>query len=209
MLTAQMLLSGYARGIFPMAASAEDDDLHWFEPDPRGILPLGQLHASRSLRRDLRLGGWSARHAPDFDAVVRRCADRDTTWINQPLRLLYRELHQSGHAHALEVFKHDRLAGGIFGVVLGGAYFGESMFSTQTSGSRMALLWMDSHLRRSGFQLFDTQYLTQHLASMGGVEIPRQIYRRRLAQALSVKPDIHAAALPDAQALSQEITQTS
>ncbi len=101
MLTAQMLLSGYARGIFPMAASAEDDDLHWFEPDPRGILPLGQLHASRSLRRDLRLGGWSARHAPDFDAVVRRCADRDTTWINQPLRLLYRELHQSGHAPAL------------------------------------------------------------------------------------------------------------
>lgn len=209
MLTAQMLLAGYARGIFPMAASAQDTDLHWFEPDPRGILPLGRLHVSRSLRRDLKAGDWSARHASDFDAIVGHCADRETTWINAPLRQLYLELHQAGRAHALEILKDGKLAGGIFGVVLGGAYFGESMFSTQTSGSRMALLWMDLHLRRSGFQLFDTQYLTAHLASMGGTEIPRQIYRRRLAQALSVAPDIYSAKLPDAQLLLQEITQTS
>lgn len=209
MLTAQMLLAGYARGIFPMAASARDDQLHWFEPDPRGVLPLGGLHAARSLLRDLRRNAWSARHAPDFSAVIDLCADRESTWINAPLRSLYIELHQMGHAHALEVLKDGQVAGGIFGVVLGGAYFGESMFSTRTSGSRMALLWMDSHLRRSGFTLFDTQYVTPHLASMGGVEIPRQLYRRRLAQALSLQSDIHRIPLPDAQTLLQEITQTS
>lgn len=209
MLTARLLLAGYARGMFPMAVSAEDDELAWFEPDPRGILPLGQLHISRSLRRDLRRGGWSARHAANFDAVVERCARRDETWINRPLRLLYHELMEMGHAHALEVMRDGELAGGIFGVTLGGAYFGESMFSTHASGSRMALLWMDLHLRCCGFRLFDTQYLTAHLASMGGIEVPRQIYRRMLAQARGLHADIHAVPLADSQTLLQEITQTS
>lgn len=209
MLTARMLLDAYARGIFPMAASADSDDLHWFEPDPRGILPLGQIHASRSLLRDLRRGNWSARHAPDFDRVVGHCAARDTTWINGELRRLYHELHSHGHAHALEVLQDGELAGGIFGVTIGGAYFGESMFSTRTSGSRMALLWMDYLLRHAGFTLFDTQYLTEHLASMGGIEISRIVYRRRLAQAISLPRDIHRISPPDAQLLSQDITQTS
>lgn len=208
MLTPQNLLVGYARGIFPMAADAGDDQLFWFEPDPRGILPLGGVHASRSLIRELRRGDWSARHAPDFDAVVARCAARPETWINRPLRRLYRQLHDHGHAHALEVWRNGQLAGGIFGVVLGGAYFGESMFSTLPSGSRMALLWMDMHLRGCGFSLFDTQYLTPHLASMGGVEIPRARYRLLLAEALTRDADIRRP-LPDRQALLQEITQTS
>lgn len=209
MLTARLLLAGYARGIFPMASSATDDELVWFEPDPRAILPLGRLHVSRSLRRDLRRGGWSARHAVDFDAVVKHCAARDETWINGPLRQLYQELHQMGHAHALEVLQDGQLAGGIFGVTLGGAYFGESMFSTRTSGSRMALLWMDLHLRRCGFRLFDTQYLTDHLASMGAIEVSRQAYRQMLARTRNLRADIHAGPLPGAQELLQEITQTS
>lgn len=209
MLTPADLLAGYARGVFPMAASASDEQLFWFEPDPRGILPLGRIHASRSLLRDLRRGDWSARHATDFDKIVDHCAARDDTWINQPLKQLYRDLFDAGHAHALEVLKNGQLAGGIFGVVLGGAYFGESMFSTQTSGSRMALLWMDGHLRRTGFKLFDTQYLTDHLATMGGIEIPRQTYRRLLVSAVNQPANILGAALPDRQALLQEITQTS
>lgn len=210
MLTASELLIAYARGIFPMAAATDEDELYWFNPDPRGILPLGRLHASRSLRRDLRQGGWSARHAVDFDAVVSACANRDETWINAPLKRLYRELYELGHAHALEVFKDGKLAGGIYGVTLGGAYFGESMFSTQRSGSRMALLWMDDLLRKAGYRVFDTQYLTAHLASMGGREIPRQIYRRMLAEALSITaPDLGQIALPSAQLLAQEMTQTS
>ncbi len=211
MLTADSLLAGYAHGIFPMAASADDDELLWFDPDPRGILPLGRLHASRSLIRELRRGDWSAHHAVghEFDHVVAQCAARPETWINTPLRHLYRELHERRFAHALVIHREGRLAGGIFGVMMGGAYFGESMFSTQTSGSRMALLWLDLHLRNCGFRLFDTQYLTEHLASMGGVEIPRVQYHHLLAQALSRHPDIHAAPPPSRQVLLQEITQTS
>ncbi len=210
MLSASELLTAYARGHFPMATGAGTDQLYWFNPDPRGILPLGQLHASRSLRRDLQRGNWSAHHAEDFDSVVAHCAARDQTWINAPLKRLYRELYDRGNAHALEVHKDGKLAGGIFGVILGGAYFGESMFSTQTSGSRAALLWMDWLLRRAGFRLFDTQYLTPHLQSMGGCEISRQEYWHRLAPAIRLKPQIlEAISLIDNHALVQEITQTS
>ncbi len=210
MLTASELLSAYARGLFPMAAAAGEDELYWFNPDPRGILPLGNLHASRTLLRDLRRGGWSARHADDFDSIVEGCAARDETWINAPLKRLYHELYESGHAHALEVFHDGKRAGGIFGVTLGGAYFGESMFSTRKSGSRMALLWMDWLLRKGGYRLFDTQYLTPHLASMGGREIPRQIYRRMLVGAVALDPaPLSALTLAADQELVQEITQTS
>lgn len=208
-LCAEDLLAGYAQGIFPMASSARDERLLWFQPDPRGILPLGQLHVARSLIRDLRRGEWTASHAPDFDAIVGHCAARPGTWINRPLRQLYHRLYDMGYAHALEIRRDGQLAGGIFGVILGGAYFGESMFSARTNGSRMALLWMDAHLRRCGFHLFDTQYLTPHLARMGGIEVPRQCYRQMLGQALSKDAKIDAHPLPDRQALLQEITQTS
>lgn len=210
MLTASEILTAYSRGLFPMAANAGADELFWFNPDPRGILPLGKVHASRSLIRDLRRGPWSARHAEDFGAIVDGCAARDETWINAPLKTLYHELHDCGHAHALEVFHDGKPAGGIFGVILGGAYFGESMFSTHTSGSRMALLWMDWLLRAAGYRLFDTQYLTPHLQSMGGLEIPRQIYRRMLMGAIALEPvALTSIALADNHELVQEITQTS
>ncbi|MBU2956625.1 leucyl/phenylalanyl-tRNA--protein transferase [Paracoccus sp. 1_MG-2023] len=207
-LTPAQLLNGYARGVFPMAESADDDRLWWFDPPMRGVLPIGGIHASRSLRRDLRRGGWSG-HFGDFATVVRACADRESTWINEPLFSLYLQLNAMGHAHAIEVRQDGIFAGGIFGVTLGAAFFGESMVSARTNGSKMALLWTSSHLARCGFRLFDTQFLTPHLERMGGFEIPRTAYRRQLAVALSRNADFGAAPLPDADQLWQEITQTS
>lgn len=209
MLTAAQLLSGYARGVFPMAESADDPRLYWFDPPMRGVLPVGGVHASRSLLRDLRRGGWSAHLDQDFNAVVAACSDRDATWINAPLARLYHDLHLAGHAHALTICHDGSFAGGIFGVTLGGAFFGESMVSRRTNGSKMALLWMSSHLARCGFTLFDTQFLTPHLARMGGTEIPRALYQRRLSAALRSGADISAARLLPADQLWQEITQTS
>lgn len=209
MLTPAQLLKGYARGVFPMAESAHDPRLYWYDPPMRGILPVGGVHASRSLRRALRRGGWSAHLDGDFDAVLSACADRETTWINAPLMRLYHQLHHAGHAHALEV-RHDGIfAGGIFGVTLGAAFFGESMASARPDGSKMALLWMSSHLARCGFTLFDTQFLTPHLARMGGREIQREQYHILLIEALARRADLSAYALPSADQLWQEITQTS
>ena len=209
MLTPAQLLKGYAQGVFPMADSAYDPRLYWHDPPMRGILPVGGVHASRSLRRDLARGGWSAHLDCDFDAVVAACADRDTTWINAPLADLYQDLHQAGHAHALEIRHDGRFAGGIFGVTLGAAFFGESMVSARSNGSKLALLWMSSQLARCGFTLFDTQFLTPHLERMGGREIPRDQYRLLLADALARRADLRSRPLPDADQLWQEITQTS
>ncbi|MBW7055775.1 leucyl/phenylalanyl-tRNA--protein transferase [Paracoccus bogoriensis] len=203
------LLESYARGVFPMADSAEDDRLFWVDPPMRGVLPIGGIHASRSLLRDLRRGGWTAHLDCDFDAVVEACAARETTWINGPLRQLYHQLHRAGHAHAIEIRHDGARAGGLFGVTIGGAFFGESMFSTRRSGSRMALLWTSSHLKRCGFRLFDTQFLTPHLASMGGYEIPRPQYHALLREAIALPADFRLHPLPEADQLWQEITQTS
>lgn len=209
MLTPAQLLEGYARGVFPMAESADDTRLYWFDPPMRGVLPVGGVHASRSLLRDLRSGGWSASRDADFSAVVAACAARPETWINGPLAALYLKLHHAGHAHALTVSHDGQFAGGIFGVTLGAAFFGESMVSARRNGSKMALLWTSSHLARCGFQLFDTQFLTPHLARMGGLEISRAEYRQKLATALRGKARFEAHDLPDAGQLWQEITQTS
>lgn len=209
MLTPAQLLKGYAQGVFPMAESADDPRLYWYDPPMRGILPVGGVHASRSLCRDLRRGGWSAHLDGDFDAVVAACADRETTWINTPLARLYHQLHRAGHAHALEVRQDGRFAGGIFGVTLGAAFFGESMVSARPNGSKLALLWMSSHLARCGFTLFDTQFLTPHLERMGGREVPRAEYRLLLADALARRADLRSHPLPEAGQLWQEITQTS
>lgn len=209
MIDAAQLLAGYARGVFPMAQSADDPTLYWFDPPMRGLLPVGAVHVSRSLLRDLRRGEWSAHLDGDFDAVVAACAARDVTWINAPLRRLYRELHQSGHAEAIEIRHAGRFAGGIFGVVIGGAFFGESMVSARTNGSKMALVWASSHLARCGFSLFDTQFVTPHLARMGGFELPRGLYLQRLEIALDRDADFRRAPLPEADQLWQEITQTS
>lgn len=204
MLTPAQLLTGYARGVFPMAESADDDRLYWFDPPMRGVLPVGGVHVARSLRRDLRRGGWSAHLDGDFATVVAACADRETTWINAPLADLYQALHGAGHAHAIEIRHDGQFAGGLFGVTLGRAFFGESMVSARENGSRMALWWLSAHLKRCGFTLFDTQFLTPHLARMGGIEIPRKTYHTRLTAALRRKADIRAKPLPSADALADQ-----
>lgn len=209
MLTPSELLSAYAQGVFPMAESAGNPRLLWFDPPMRGVLPVGGVHASRSLLRDLRRGGWSAHLDADFSAVVTACADRRETWINAPLATLYSDLHNTGYAHAIEVRSNGRFAGGIFGITLGAAFFGESMMSARTNGSKMALLWTSSHLTRCGFTLFDTQFLTPHLERMGGLEISRGRYHRQLARAIRGAADIRRHPLLSADQLLQEITQTS
>lgn len=208
-LTPRMMLDAYAMGVFPMAAAADDPQLYWFEPPMRGILPVGGVHVSRSMRRVLRHSDWRASINRDFIAVIDGCADRVETWINAELRALYVQLHRIGHAHSLEVFDGDRLVGGMFGLTLGAAFFAESMFSRRANASKAAMIWMSAHLARCGFTLWDTQYPTPHLESMGGLTIPRAEYRRRLQAALPRTADFTGCSPPAPQALVQEITQTS
>lgn len=208
-LTPRLLLSGYAQGIFPMAQSQDDAELHWFDPPRRGVLPLDGFHASRSLVRRVRRGGWRAVLNGDFTATVDACAARDETWINAPLRSLYLDLHAIGHAHSIEVWEGDSLVGAAFGVSLGGAFFGESMVSMATDGSKAALWWLTHHLARCGFGLLDTQYLTPHLASLGGIEVPRAAYHRLLAEALPRPADLRLHPLAPPYEMRQRITHTS
>lgn len=192
-----------------MAESRENPELHWFDPARRGIVPLENFHISRSLAKNIRRGNYSISIDRDFRGVVEGCADRDETWINGPLFDLYDELHAAGFAHSLEVWQDGALAGGIFGITLGGAFFGESMFSRRTDASKTALAYLVDRLRQGGFSLFDTQYITPHLARMGAIEIPRLEYRARLAQALHERGDFAAPETPDPQSLLQRMAQTS
>lgn len=183
-ITPELLLSAYAAGIFPMADSRDDPSLHWVDPRQRGIFPIGGFHISRSLRRSILRGGFAVSTDTDFSGVVSACADRPETWINDEIFAHYAALHDMGHAHSVEVRHSGQLVGGVYGVVLGAAFFGESMFSTRTDASKVALAWLMHRLRSGGFILFDTQFLTPHLASLGAIQIPRAEYRRRLARAL-------------------------
>ncbi|MFZ1471158.1 MAG: leucyl/phenylalanyl-tRNA--protein transferase [Paracoccaceae bacterium] len=185
-LPPDVLLRAYAIGIFPMAEGRDDPKVHWIDPQHRGIFLLDKFHISRSLARLLRCGNYTIRTNTHFDAVVDACADRDETWINPAIRRAYMVLHAAGHAHSLEVWTEGQLAGGVYGVTLGAAFFGESMFSARTGGSKIALAWLVHRLRAGGFRLFDTQFLTPHLASLGAVEISRADYHRRLAAAIAL-----------------------
>jgi leucyl/phenylalanyl-tRNA--protein transferase len=205
------MLAGYAQGIFPMAESRDSDELHWVEPRLRGIFPLDEFHISRSLQRRILRGNYKIRTNLAFSDVVDACADRAETWINEPLRGLYAELHGAGHAHSLEVWSEGRLVGGVLGVSLGRAFFGESMFSRVTDGSKIALAYLVDRLRRAGFVLFDVQFLTPHLASLGAIEVSRARYLSLLADALDgPSADFDALDLPSArQLVMQRKTQTS
>lgn len=194
-LAPEMLLQAYASGIFPMAESRDDPDLFWVDPRRRGVLPLDRFHVSRSLARRIRRGDYEVTLNEDFANVVDACADRPETWINDEIRDLYLTLHQRGHGHSLEIWHDEGLVGGVYGVTLGGAFFGESMFSRVTDASKLALAHLVAHLRRCGFVLFDTQFLTAHLASLGAVEISRAAYRAKLADALDIPADIMALPL--------------
>ena len=183
-LDPRLLLQAYASGIFPMADSRDADELFWVEPRNRAIIPLDRFHLSRSLRRTIRSGPFTATHDRDFAGVIAACADREETWINAELERAMIALHGSGHAHSIEVWDGDRLAGGLYGVKLGRAFFGESMFSRATDASKVALAWLVARLKVGNFTLLDCQFMTEHLASLGAVTIPREAYVALLSAAL-------------------------
>lgn len=209
-LTTDLLLHAYEIGIFPMAEAQDDPEIFWVDPKHRGILPITKFHISRSLARQLRRNEYQVTLNREFAGVIDACADRDETWINAEIRRLYLELHAKGRAHSLEVWMNGALAGGVYGVTVGAAFCGESMFSRQTGGSKIALAWICDLLARTGFTLFDTQFLTPHLASLGAVEIPRDDYHQRLEEALERPADILSAPLAHCgQDVVQRNTQTS
>jgi leucyl/phenylalanyl-tRNA--protein transferase len=209
-LTPALLLQAYAAGIFPMAEHRDDPDVFWVDPKYRGILPLEGFHISRSLARRMRRGAYEASLDDDFEGVLHGCADRPDTWISGPIHDTYMALHRSGHAHSLEIRQDGMLAGGVYGVALGGAFFGESMFSRRTDASKLALAHLTDHLSRCGFTLFDTQFITPHLARLGGRNIPRNSYRRYLLQALGMGVDISDVPFdPEPAQVLQRKTQTS
>jgi leucyl/phenylalanyl-tRNA--protein transferase len=209
-LTPHLILRAYAAGVFPMADSAEAKSVFWVDPKTRGVLPLNELHIPRSLRKRVLKGGFRVTHDQDFAGVVDGCAGRDSTWINAEIRKLFTELHELGFAHSIEVWKDDELVGGLYGVRLGSAFFGESMFSDIADASKVALVHLVARLRFGGFTLLDTQFVTEHLARLGATEISRKAYHRQLATALDRIGDFHA--LPDdapAQEVLQLCSQTS
>ena len=180
----RLLLQGYASGIFPMADSRDATELYWVEPRKRAIIPLDRFHVSRSLRRTIRSGRFAVTRDRDFAAVIAACAEREETWINAELEHAMIALHGSGHAHSIEVWEGGELVGGLYGVKLGRAFFGESMFSRKTDASKVALAWLVARLRVGNFTLLDCQFMTEHLASLGAVSVPREAYVALLAVAL-------------------------
>lgn len=183
-LDPRLLLQGYATGIFPMADSRDAADLFWVEPRNRAILPLDRFHLSRSLKRTLRSGRFDVTHDLDFAAVITACAAREETWINDELERAMLTLHQSGHAHSIEVRCDGELVGGLYGVKLGRAFFGESMFSRVRDASKVALAWLVARLQVGNFTLLDCQFMTEHLASLGAISVPRETYVALLSAAL-------------------------
>ncbi|MCH2066302.1 leucyl/phenylalanyl-tRNA--protein transferase [Shimia sp.] len=195
-VTPDLLMRAYGMGVFPMSENRDDPDIFWVDPIRRGIFPLDSFHISRSLAKRIRRGGYAVSLNADFEGVLEGCADRDETWINAQIHALYMALHARGEAHSLEVWDRDELVGGVYGVTLGGAFFGESMFSRRTDASKIALAYLIEHLRRCGFTLFDTQFVTDHLISLGAIEIPRADYHKMLTWALRHDADITAHSLP-------------
>src|SRR5665213_1710144 len=192
-ITPDVLLKAYACGIFPMAESADDPALYWIEPDMRGIIPLEGFHLAARLARTVRTTPFTVWVDRDFDAVIDGCAeakpDRARTWINERIRKIYRGLFERGHCHTVEVYDGDALVGGLYGVSLGRAFFGESMFHRARDASKIALVHLVARLRTGGYRLLDTQYVTDHLRSFGAVEIPRRRYTVLLDQAIAGNAD--------------------
>lgn len=199
-LTPDLLLRGYMSGIFPMAEHQDDPEVFWVDPKRRGILPLDGVHISRSLKKAMRKSTARLTLDADFAGVVEGCADRSDTWINASIFQAYLQLHQMGYAHSIEMWENNELVGGVYGVAIGGAFFGESMFSRRPGASKIALVCLVSHLRNCGFVLFDTQFVTPHLQGMGAIEIMRESYRTRLKDALAVSASLTRQPLPETPA---------
>lgn len=195
-ITPQVLLKAYACGIFPMAESADDPALFWIEPQARGILPLDDVHVPRRLAKTIRSGRFDVRVDTTFQGVIEGCAasrpGRRSTWINSRIRHLYGALFDSGHCHTIECWRDERLVGGLYGVALGGAFFGESMFSTETDASKVALVYLVARLVQGGFTLLDTQFVTDHLRQFGTVELEKAAFHVALEHALQNPGDFLA-----------------
>jgi len=197
-ITPEVLLKAYACGIFPMAESADDPGLHWHEPEERGIMPLDRFQIASRLARTVRSDRFEVRVNHDFDAVLDGCAEpapgRPKTWINTRIRTLYRKLHDIGHCHSVAAYQDGQLAGGLYGVSLGRAFFGESMFHRARDASKVALVHLVARLKAGGFVLLDAQYVTEHLRTFGAIEIPKGHYHRMLETALMGEAEFGAAA---------------
>jgi leucyl/phenylalanyl-tRNA--protein transferase len=188
-LTTDLILYAYSIGVFPMADSRESTHINWIEPRLRGIFPLNHFHVSKSLARTILRQPFQVTVNTAFADVVSACADRDETWINHDIQARYTDLFHLGHAHSIEVWDDSHLVGGVYGISIGAAFFGESMFSKRTNASKIALAYLVHRLSKSGFELFDTQFITPHLASLGAIEIPKEKYKILLADALSKSAD--------------------
>jgi len=215
-ITPDILLRAYSIGLFPMAESAEDPNLYWVDPEARGIFPLDGMIVSKSLRKVVRSDRFEVRVDHDFDAVIDGCAEpdagREKTWINERIRTLYRQLFDMGHVHTVETWCDGALVGGLYGVSLGAAFFGESMFHRKTDASKVALVHLAARLIAGGFSLLDAQFVTAHLATLGAIEIPRDSYRSRLARAMAHRGDFlvwpKGQVIPGTQALAALFPKT-
>jgi leucyl/phenylalanyl-tRNA--protein transferase len=210
-ITPEVLLKAYACGIFPMAESADDPALYWIEPEKRGIIPLDRFHVPARLARTVRSDRFTVLIDRDFNGVLDGCAEpqpgRQRTWINARIRTLYRKLYERRHCHSVEVYHGDELVGGLYGVTLGRAFFGESMFHRARDASKVALVHLVARLRAGGFKLLDTQFVTEHLMTFGAVEVPQRQYHKLLEAALSGEGDFAAlgSAVSGTQALAQAV----
>lgn len=190
-LSPELLLYTYRLGLFPMADPDQEDAVYWMDPDPRGVIPLDAFHVSKNLRKLVRREPFEVVTDQNFEAVMRACAapapGRESTWISEEVVEVYTALHRRGVAHSVECWQEGRLVGGLYGVALGGAFFGESMFSRARDASKVALVYLVAALRHGGFTLLDTQFVTPHLEQFGAVEIPQAAYKQRLAKAIAVE----------------------
>ena len=213
-ITPQILLKAYAAGIFPMAESAEDESLYWIDPDKRGILPFDAFHVPRRLQRTVRSARFDIKVDEDFDQVIDACArsgpGRSSTWINSRIRSLYAQLFRMGFCHTVEAWADGKLVGGLYGVKIGAAFFGESMFTIERDASKVALVHLVARLIHGGFELLDTQFVTDHLSRFGTVEVSRETYHQLLEHALQHDGDFHSfVGDGDAGAVLQLVSQTS
>jgi leucyl/phenylalanyl-tRNA---protein transferase len=214
-LRPELLLQAYAIGVFPMAESHDDARTFFVDPEKRGVLPLAGFHISRSLRKEVKRRRFDVRCDTDFRGVLEGCAEtrdeRPDTWINEEIFGLYMSLYEMGYGHSVECWRDGKLVGGLYGVSLGAAFFGESMFSREPNASKVALVHLVARLKASGFMLLDSQFITEHLAQFGAIEIPRQSYRDQLAEALKLPAEFYSAPedWPFVEELLQSRSQTS
>ena len=191
-VTPELILRAYSVGVFPMAESADDPALYWHEPLHRGVLPLDSFHVGSRLKRTIRQDRYDVRTDSDFDGVIAGCGGRAATWINHRIIALYKSLFGMGYCHTVETWQEGKLVGGLYGVHLKGAFFGESMFSTERDASKVALVHLAARLKAGGFRLLDTQFITEHLRQFGAVEVPRERFQELLASALEIQADFSA-----------------